>query len=77
VRALDCLLVECRPHALALGCAGALDGVQQLAAANGAERQRAFVARNGRLDGLVARLADRFLPPRWRNATAGQERVET
>ena len=41
---LDDLLADCRPHALALGCAGALDRVQRLAAANGAERQRAFVA---------------------------------
>ena len=41
---LDSLLAECRPHALALGCAGALDRVQPLAAANGAARQRAFVA---------------------------------
>jgi len=36
---LDRLLAECRPHALALGCAGALDRVQRLVAANGADRQ--------------------------------------
>jgi glutamate---cysteine ligase / carboxylate-amine ligase len=66
---LEILLAECRPHALALGCAGALDRVQRLAAATGADRQRAFVARNGRLDQLVARLADRFLAPDSRTAS--------
>jgi glutamate---cysteine ligase / carboxylate-amine ligase len=60
---LDPLLAECRPHALALGCAGALDRVGRLAAANGAARQRAFVASNRRLSELVASLADRFLAP--------------
>ena len=44
---LDSLLADCRPHALALGCAGALDRVPRLAAANGADRQRGFVARTG------------------------------
>ncbi len=58
---LDSLLAECRPHARALGCAGALDRVKRLAAANGADRQRAFVAPNRRLDDLVADLADQFL----------------
>ena len=70
---LESLLAECRPHALALGCAGALDLVQQLAAANGADRQRKFIAHNGRLDELVASLADRFLAPDWRHATAGEK----
>ena len=60
---LDSLLAECRPHALALGCAGALERVPRLAAANGADRQRKFVALNPRLDELVASLADRFLAP--------------
>lgn len=60
---LESLLADCRPHALALGCAGELDRVQRLAAANGAERQRKFVALNPRLDELVASLADRFLAP--------------
>ena len=60
---LDALLADCRPHALALGCAGALDRVPPLAAANGAARQRAFAARHERLDELVARLADGFLAP--------------
>jgi len=69
---LDSLLAECRPHALALGCASALDRVQPLAAANGAARQR-FVARHGRLDDLVASLADRFLAPDWRAVVARDE----
>lgn len=60
---LDSLVAECRPHALALGCAGALDRVQRLAAVTGADRQRAFVARDSRLDDLVASLAERFLAP--------------
>ncbi len=60
---LDSLLADCRPHALALGCAGALDRVARLAAANGADAQRRFVARNGRLDDLVASLAHEFLAP--------------
>lgn len=58
---LDSLLAYCRPHALALGCGDALDGVQRLAAANGAARQRAFVNHDRRLDELVASLAGRFL----------------
>ena len=58
---LDSLLVECRPHALALGCARALDRVRPLAAANGAARQRAFAGPNRRLSELVASLADCFL----------------
>ena len=67
---LDSLLAECRPHALALGCAGALDRVPRLAAANGADRQRRFVALNPRLDELVASLADRFLAPHRRASVA-------
>ncbi len=59
---VDELLVECRPHALALGCAGALERVQWLASTNGADRQRGF-AEGGRLDGLVARLAGLFVLP--------------
>jgi carboxylate-amine ligase len=55
------LLARCRPHALALGCADDLDQVQRLAAANGADRQRALVAGHGRLDQLVADLAGLFL----------------
>ncbi len=71
---LDSLLAECRPHALALGCAGALDRVKRLATANGADCQRNLVARSGRLDELVARLADQFISPGSRQATAGEER---
>jgi glutamate---cysteine ligase / carboxylate-amine ligase len=67
---LDSLLVECRPHAFALGCARALERLQPLAAANGAARQRAFVACNRSLSELVASLADRFLPPDWPGAVA-------
>jgi carboxylate-amine ligase len=60
---LDGLLAECRPHAHALGCLGALDRVQRLALANGADRQRTFAARNGRLEHLVAHLAEQFRTP--------------
>ena len=60
---LDSLLAKCRPHALALGCAGALDRVKRLAAANGAERQRKFIALNPRPDDLVASLAHQFPAP--------------
>jgi carboxylate-amine ligase len=70
---LDSLLADCRPHPLALGCAGALDGVPRLAAATGADRQRAFVARNPRLDDLIASLAEGFLAPDSRTTTAGEE----
>ena len=66
---LDSLLSDCRPHALALGCAGALEGVPRLAAANGAVRQREFVAHRP-VDQLVASLAARFLAPDWRNRIA-------
>ena len=57
---LAAVLAECRPHALALGCAGALDRVHALAVANGADRQRAFAAGDARLDRLVASLAAQF-----------------
>jgi carboxylate-amine ligase len=60
---LGAVLAECRPHAVALGCADALDRVPSLAAANGADRQRAFAARDGRLDRLVASLAAQFRAP--------------
>jgi carboxylate-amine ligase len=60
---LEALLAECRPHAVALGCAQALDRVPCLAAATGADRQRAFAAEPGSLDDLVASLAERFLAP--------------
>jgi gamma-glutamyl:cysteine ligase YbdK (ATP-grasp superfamily) len=60
---LEALVASCRPHAIALGCAGALDRVEGLASANGADRQRAYAAGNGHLEHLVASLADRFLAP--------------
>jgi glutamate---cysteine ligase / carboxylate-amine ligase len=68
---LDTLVVECRDHALALGCADALERVPRLATANGAARQRAFAAGNRRLAHLVANLADRFVPPAWAAAPTG------
>ena len=75
---LQSLLADCRPHALALGCAGALDRAQRLAAANGAARQRQLAGPNGRLDeglngrlnDLVASLAARFLAPHRRHLVA-------
>lgn len=68
---LDALLRTCRPHAARLGCDRALQDAWALAASNGAERQRAW-ARDGRLDRLVARLADRFLAPPWHAVPAGE-----
>ena len=73
--ALEALLVDCRPHAAALGCAPALDRVRWLAAATGADRQRAFAAGRGGLDELVARLAGRFLAPSGLAATAKLKQV--
>jgi Glutamate-cysteine ligase family 2(GCS2) len=70
---VDSLLADCRSHALALGCAGALDRIPRLAAANGADRQRKFVALSPRLDDLVASLADQFLAPGWRAGIPGEE----
>ena len=57
---LEALLERCRPHARALGCAAALELVPRLATVTGAERQRAFAAPDGRLDRLVASLAERY-----------------
>lgn len=48
----------------------ALDRVHWLAAAVGADRQRAVAAWSGSLEHLVARLAGRFLAPDWLAATA-------
>ena len=73
---LDALLAECRPHALALGCADALDRVPWLAAATGADRQRLFLARRGSLEPLVATLAQRFAPV-LPDPTAGPTTVNT
>lgn len=68
------LRASCRPHARVLGCTGALDRVEQLAASNGAERQCAFVAANRPLDELVATLADHFPAFAWRATTDGADR---
>jgi len=65
---LDSLVSDCRPHALALGCAGALDRVPRLAASTGEVRQRRR-ARSSRLDLLVADLAEAFLAPSERRPT--------
>ncbi len=58
---LDVLLEECRPHAIALGCQDALDGVARLMAANGADRQRDVAAADGSLSHLMEHLAHRFV----------------
>jgi glutamate---cysteine ligase / carboxylate-amine ligase len=62
--ALEALLAECRPHAVALGCAGRLDQVKRLAAVGGSDTQRQLFARDRGLDHLVESLADQFLAPR-------------
>ena len=69
---LDSLLADCWESAVNLECAGALDRVPRLAAANGAERQRALVPPSGRLDHLVKALADGFVAPDSRTATAAR-----
>jgi carboxylate-amine ligase len=51
------LLTECRPHADALGCEAALEGVAELMAVNGAARQRAFTDGPADLETLVEHLA--------------------
>jgi carboxylate-amine ligase len=61
VRAIvDSLLLECRPHAAALGCAAELEQVQRLVALNGAAWQRERGRRHGCLAPVVAELADDF-----------------
>jgi carboxylate-amine ligase len=57
---LEDLLAAAAPHAEALGCAAELEGVRALAAAPGADRQRAYEADGRGLDALVAALADGF-----------------
>jgi glutamate---cysteine ligase / carboxylate-amine ligase len=73
---LDSLLAECQPHGLVLGCAGALERVKSLAAANGAVSQRAFVA-NRHVDQLVASLAHGFLAPTWRAGAQHEDPRQT
>jgi carboxylate-amine ligase len=54
---VDRLVAACRPHALDLGCADRLDGVEALLAHPGAERQLAAARGPDRLPGLMAQLA--------------------
>jgi carboxylate-amine ligase len=56
------LVERCRPCAAALGCSAELEQVGRLAAANGADRQRAWAREDGLL-GLVATLSRRFTAP--------------
>ncbi len=63
---VDDLVTACRPHALALGCLGALNRVRWLSSANGADRQRALAERDGRLEHVVASLTDQFQTPERR-----------
>jgi glutamate---cysteine ligase / carboxylate-amine ligase len=58
----DAALTDCGPHAAALGCVDELEGVERLAAANGADRQHAQADETG-LGGLVSTLIERFLAP--------------
>ena len=53
------LVRRCRPHAAALGCGAELDQIARLAAANGADRQRARAEQSGLVD-LVATLSECF-----------------
>jgi glutamate---cysteine ligase / carboxylate-amine ligase len=58
---LAALLDDLAPVAGRLRCAAELEDARRLLAANGAERQRAVAAERG-VRGLVAWLADRFVP---------------
>jgi carboxylate-amine ligase len=53
------LVEECRPHATALRCAAALEGLDQRLSANGANRQRAYASRKG-VAAVVPALAEQF-----------------
>ena len=55
----EALLRRCRPHAAALGCGAELAQIDQLATANGADRQRAQATNSG-LANLVQTLAECF-----------------
>jgi carboxylate-amine ligase len=57
---MEALLEAARPHAQQLGCESALDTAAELAAANGAYRQRAMVAQTGDLADVLAGLAGQF-----------------
>jgi glutamate---cysteine ligase / carboxylate-amine ligase len=67
---VDALLERCRPCATMLGCPAELDQIRRLAAANGADRQRAQ-AREAGLADLVTTLAQRFTTPGLRTAAKG------
>jgi hypothetical protein len=56
------LLANCAPAAGELGCAVELEQVRVLAAAGGASRQRAQAQQPGGLRGLIAALAEDFVP---------------
>ena len=56
---VETLLERCGPHAAALGCSVELERIQTLAAANGADRQRAQAADTGVVQ-LVSALAEQF-----------------
>ena len=58
---LEDLLRACEPHADALGCAGELARVRDLAGKTGAERQLELAGDEDRLPGLVETLADAFV----------------
>jgi glutamate---cysteine ligase / carboxylate-amine ligase len=58
---LEDLLVLCRPHAEALGCAAELESVRRLADRTGARRQLELSRSLGSLPRVVAVLADDFL----------------
>jgi carboxylate-amine ligase len=59
---LAALVADCAPFARALGCVAELSEVPALADSPGADRQRLIAARVGSLEGLVAVLADQFVP---------------
>ncbi len=58
---LEDLLILCRPHAEALGCAAELEAVSRLAERTGARRQLELKRSLGSLPRVVAVLADDFL----------------
>jgi carboxylate-amine ligase len=57
---METLLEVGRPHAQQLGCESALDTAAELAASNGAQRQRTIFEETGSLADLVAALAREF-----------------
>jgi carboxylate-amine ligase len=69
---LDALLARCRAHARALGCAFELDQVRRLAAANGVDRQRAWVRVGGLIE-MVQTLSELFSVPAGRPRQAAPD----